>query len=158
MNIERLVVENSGWLRVKARHYYTNPVLADDLAGETIYKILRSKDRFDGNRAFRPWALRIMANTFITDYNRRQCLPFISLDDEYVTCVCDESADQLMRLNTVWRVIAESRRRSVNIECVLLYAKGYDYEEISQMQGIPVGTVRSRISNGRRMLREELER
>lgn len=42
------------------------------------------------------------------------------------------------------------------MECVILYAKGYNYGEISAMLGIPLGTVMSRISNGRKMLRDAL--
>jgi len=43
------------------------------------------------------------------------------------------------------------------IECVLLYAKGYSYDEIAERIGIPVGTVKSRVSAGRKMLREALD-
>lgn len=53
--------------------------------------------------------------------------------------------------------IRECARKSVAIECVILYAKGYNYDEISKMLRIPKGTVMSRISNGRKMLREALD-
>lgn len=52
---------------------------------------------------------------------------------------------------TVWYILSllrECSRKSIAIECVILYAKGYNYDEISRMLGIPKGTVMSRISNG----------
>lgn len=66
MKIERLVVENLTWLKRKAHQYYSDDFDADDLASETIEKILRSKDKFDSRKSFRPWALTVMHNTYIT--------------------------------------------------------------------------------------------
>ncbi|WP_369524361.1 sigma factor [Muribaculum intestinale] len=54
MKIERLVVENLTWLKRKAHQYYSDDFDADDLASETIEKILRSKDKFDSRKSFRP--------------------------------------------------------------------------------------------------------
>lgn len=66
MNIEHLVVNNITWLRKKALLLCPNEFDAEDLASETIEKILRSRDRFDSRKDFRPWALTVMRNTFIT--------------------------------------------------------------------------------------------
>ena len=43
------------------------------------------------------------------------------------------------------------------MDCVVYYALGYSYKEIGKMVGIPVNTVRSRISYGRELLRNELD-
>lgn len=155
MSIEELVVQHTAWLRKRARMYYRDINDADDLAGETIYKCLSQGKRFDTAKSFKPWALAIMANTYITQYNRRQCVLFTGLDG------CDpfsesERADQLAAVNRINAVVEDCRRKSCCIECVMLYAEGYDHAEISERLGIPVGTVKSRISAGRKMLRKEL--
>lgn len=156
MNIEHLVVDNITWLRLKARLFCPNEFDAEDLASETIEKILRSSDRFDSRKEFRPWALTVMRNTFITQYNRRKCVPFTGMDDDY-SYASPFMADQEIAISHILATVRACARKSIAIECVILYAKGYNYDEISKMLGIPKGTVMSRISNGRKMLREALD-
>lgn len=151
MNVEQLVIENVAWLLRKAHRYYANDFDAEDLAGDTIEKILRNKHSFNFSKSFRPWALVIMHNTYITQYNRRQCVPFVCIDEAW-SCFSDYEADLDIRLKYILRVVREQAVRSKNIECVVLYALGYEYAEISKMLCIPKGTVMSRVSNGRKML------
>lgn len=155
MKLEHLVTENISWIRRKAQLLCPNEYDAEDLASETVEKILRSRDKFDSKKDFRPWALTVMRNTFITWYNRRMCVPFMRMDDDF-SYASPYLADQEMAVSHILSAIRDCARKSVAIECVVLYAKGYNYEEISQMLGIPKGTVMSRISNGRKMLREAL--
>lgn len=156
MNIEHLVVDNIAWLRNRAMLFCQNEVEAEDLAGETIEKILRNRDRFDPCKSFRPWALTVMRNTFITQYNRRKCVPFTDMDEDYAY-TSPYTAEQRLELSHILYTLRACARKSVAIECVILYAKGYNYEEIAELLDIPKGTVMSRISNGRKMLRNALE-
>ena len=154
MDIGQLIVANLSWLRRIAHRYYDDDFDADDLAGETIEKLLANQRRYDKRKSFRPWALTIMHNTYITQYNRRKCVPFTPIDD--YSFVSSYHADQKAALSHICSTIRMCARRSVAIECVILYAKGYSYDEISKMLDIPKGTVMSRISNGRNLLRGEL--
>lgn len=156
MNIEELVIKHAAWIRKKARRYYSDEYEADDLASETIYKCLSQGKRFDSERSFKPWALTIMENTYITQYNRRRCVMFTGLDD-YDPYSESESADQRASVQRILSVIRECARKSCCIDCVLLYAKGYSYDEIADIEGIPVGTVKSRVAAGRKMLRDALD-
>ena len=156
MNIEEIVVQHAGWIRMKARRYYKDKNDADDLASETIYKCLSQGKRFDSAKSFKPWALTIMENTYITHYNRRRCVLFTGLDD-YDTFRESDRADQRAAIDRIMSVVDECSRKSCCIECVMLYADGYTHAEIAERLGIPVGTVKSRISAGRKMLRDELE-
>lgn len=156
MDVESLVVTHAGWLRSKARLYYDDRDDADDLASETIYKCLNQAHRFRHGMCFKPWALAIMQNTFITQYNRRKCVLFTSYD-EHPSYYRNEYADQRISVKKMLSVIRDCNRKSCTIECVLLYAKGYSYDEIADKIGVPVGTVKSRISTGRKMLREAFD-
>lgn len=155
MNVEQLVTENAAWLFRKAHCYYSNDFDAEDLAGDTIEKILRNKHSFNFSKSFRPWALVIMHNTYITQYNRRRCVPFVCIDEAW-NCYSDIEADLSIRLNQILSVVRKQAIKSKNIECVVLYALGYEYAEISKMLGIPKGTVMSRVCNGRKMLAKAL--
>ena len=153
--VEQLVAENLGWLRNAALRYCRDLCDAEDLAGETAEKLLRHSGKYDARKSFRPWALAIMRNTFITQYNRQKCVPFTLLDDN-CRAASPYLSDQRMAVTAIFSVIRKYARKSVAVECVILYAKGYNYGEISAMLGIPLGTVMSRISNGRKMLRDAL--
>ena len=153
--VEQLVAANFGWLRNAALRYCRNFDDAEDLAVETAEKLLRHKGKYDAEKNFRPWALTVMRNTFITQYHRRKCIPFTSLDDG-CRAVSSYLADQQMAVSAILSAIRKYTRKSVAVECVVLYAKGYNYCEIAAMLDIPIGTVMSRISNGRKMLRKAL--
>lgn len=155
IGIESLVAEHAGWIRMAARRYYAGACDADDLASETMYKCLSQGGKFDSARSFKPWALAIMANTFKTQYARRRRVLFTGLDG-CAPAAGREMADQRAAIGRILAVVRECARKSRCIECVLLYAKGYSYDEIADIAGINPGTVKSRISAGRRMLREAL--
>lgn len=155
MRIDQLVIENIDWLYKKAQRFYSDRFDIDDLVSDTVEKILTSRERFDNRKAFRPWALTVMRNTFITMYNRSKCVPFVGMERDY-SYASELTADRYLAVSHILSTVRECARKSVAIECVILYAKGYTYAEISQMLGVPKGTVMSRISNGRKMLREAL--
>ncbi len=156
MSVDELVVLHAPWIRLRARRYNLDQSDADDLANETIYKCLSHKDKFVEGRGFKPWVCAIMHHTFITWYNRRRCVLFTGYE-EYEDERESPEADIAVIFHDTLKVICECARMSQSIECVLLYAKGYSYEEISKLLKIPNGTVKSRVSNGRKLLRHALE-
>lgn len=158
MNIEQILIENLNWIQRKAHSYYSNFNDAEDLASETVYKCLRNAHRFNPAMSFKPWIQTIMENTFISQYNRRKRVMFSDYcTDEARHCPSEEYADSRAVLRQIISIIRDCSRKANCIECVLLYAKGYSYEEISGMVGIKVGTVKSRVFTGRKMLREHLD-
>ena len=157
MDIGEHVVRHVDWIRRQARFYYTNEEDADDLASETIYKCLNQGRLFDPGRNFKPWIVAIMSNTYITQYNRRRCVMFTRIDDDdYDIYAARDRADERASLESIVSVIRKCARKSCCIECVLLYAKGFSYDEIAKMVDIPTGTVKSRIAAGRKILHEAL--
>lgn len=153
MDVEQLIVSNLGWIRNYAHKFYSNERDAADLASETIFKCLTYACRFDEGKSFKPWVVAIMANTFKTQYARRKCVTFACFEDTFFG---EDYADQLADFNHLVSVIRECSRKSRCIACVLLYAKGYSYEEISEITKVPVGTVKSRVFAGRKILRKAL--
>lgn len=155
MNIEELVIKNAEWIRRKAHQYYKTYEDAEDLASETIYKCLSYGKNYDNSRSFKPWALTIMENTYITQYNRRKCVEIDRYGD-YDQYTSSENTDQRASINRILSIVRDCAHKSKCIECVLLFAKGYNLAEISDMLQIPIGTVKSRISAGRKMIREAI--
>lgn len=155
MTVADLVVANLEWLRFAARRFDSAVYEHDDLVEDTIAKILSNADRYNGMQ-FRSWALSIMSNTYITEYNRRRCVSFERYP-EWDLSVSELRSDVRANLRNIISAIVRCRRKSDSVGCVVMYAKGYSYEEIAGILNIPVGTVRSRISYGRAMIRKALE-
>lgn len=155
MNVEQLVAANYDWLIQKARRLCLNIRDAEDLCGDTVLKLLAVSDRFDQCRSFKPWASVVMLNTFKTWYQRRKCVDFVGISEDYAY-VASDRADQRAIVADVMRAIAELEKRHVCIGVVKLFTKGYAAEEIAQMLDIPIGTVRQRLCIGRKLIKAVL--
>lgn len=155
-NFNDRLVSLYSWIKRQTYRYYSNEHDAEDLASETIYKLLRYRDKFDNKRDLKPWILSIMQNTYITDYNHRRCIAFVEVEDNMLTYSYREP-QSVVTVKNIVSIVRKYARQSCCIESVLLYAKGYNYDEISRILDIPIGTVRSRISSGRKLLKDALE-
>lgn len=155
-NFNDRLVSLYSWIRRQAYRYYSCEFDIDDLTSKTIYKLLKNKDKFDNKRDLKPWILSIMQNTYITEYNHRQCIPFVEVEDNMLSYSYIEP-QSLISIRNIVSIVRKYARQSCCIESVLLYAKGYNYDEISRILNIPIGTVRSRISSGRKLLKDALE-
>lgn len=155
MVTDKQLIEVFEWVKKLARHYCDNVQDAEDLASDTILKLAQSD--FDEKKAIKPYCKAIMQNTFITQYNRRANIPFVAIDEIVIEPVAHCNSSSSIKIHEILSAIHRSSQLSCCIKSVVMYAKGYSYAEISQAVGIPVGTVRSRISTGRELLKKMLE-
>ena len=126
---------------------------AEDLAEETIFKMLSNSNSFNEEKPFKPWCSVIMLNTYITAYNR-DLLVYFEDEEKGRNEMSATDTDQQVGYSELLDIVEFCRRKSCSIDCVMMYARGYSYDEIADSMGIPVGTVRSRISYGRDLLRK----
>lgn len=122
---------------------------SEDIAQEVFIKLHRSLPQLSEIRAFHSWLTRIITN---------QCLD--RLKKKISTPVEDSVLDLLFpNVANNWdeRIILEEAMKQLTIEhrTVLLLREwqGYDYNEIAEILGIPLGTVKSRIYLARALLR-----
>ena len=156
MEFAELVAEEYGWILTQARRLCRNRMDAEDLAGNAVLKILSSEDSYDFRRPFRPWCSVIVLNTYITKFNHDGLVSFTDIEG---TAPAASSYDTSHRVQfaEVRNAIRRCRRKSSTVDCVLMYARGYSYDEIAERFGIPSGTVRSRINYARSLIRKELD-
>ena len=147
-------------LRVTALRLTRNHADAEDLLQETYLRAYRGFARFERGTNLTAWLYRILRNTFINGYRKRQNEPMIVHDDSWhfegarghveasaEATVINSIADE--RLTRALAALPERYRR-----VVLLYdVEGFSYREIAEIVGIPRGTVMSRLHRGRRTLR-----
>jgi RNA polymerase sigma-70 factor, ECF subfamily len=136
---------------------------AEDLAQEAIVRAYDAFERFDGTN-FKAWMLRIVTNLYINKYRQRQRGPQIgSLDEEGVVEPMSAEAevpDRVLFDEALGAEVEEALARvpeDFRLAVVLSDLEGMSYQEIADVTGVPIGTVRSRIARGRAMLRKALE-
>ncbi len=152
-----LVTRYAPQARRVARAILRDPDDADDAAQDGFLSALRHLGRYDPDRPFGPWLMRIVANA-ASDRRRRQkvratdAIPAgaASADagpdvDADLKAFRAEFAQALTRL-------PERQRLAV----VLFDVEGYSHREIAEVLGVPEGTVRSDVFHARRALREAL--
>ena len=147
-----------------------NPSDAEDLVQDALVRAYRFYDRFEPGTNFRAWLFKILTNTYINSYRRKQSRPQeSSLDDtqefflynqlsgdegERVTDVEDTVLDQL-GADAIQRAIDQlppQFRTTVQLSDV----EGLSYAEIAEATGVAKGTVMSRLFRGRRLLQRAL--
>jgi RNA polymerase sigma-70 factor (ECF subfamily) len=128
-----------------------------DATQETFITVFRKVDRFAGHSAFSTWLYRVAVNTcydHVRRSGRRQTEPFPEgmepADDAAVAAL--ESVELRPELEAALAALPAEFRSAV----VLCDAQGLALQTAAEILGIPVGTVKSRVFRGRRLLAEAL--
>lgn len=148
-----------------ARHILRTEEAAADAVQDALIKVYKAIPNFeDGN--FRAWLMRIVTNTCYDHLRRQKRRPAISLDallEESYTEVPDTRASNDPERMTLRREQREFLRGVINElspwhkeVVVLVDVMGYDYSEAAALLGLPLGTVKSRLSRARANLRDRL--
>ncbi len=140
---------------------------AHDLLQETFMKAFRFWDKYEKGTNIRAWLFRIMKNSYINRYRKETREPgMVDYDDveNFYDSIRDDSTDsndlqKRMYSNMLSDEVTEALQslpedfRTVVILCDI---EGLMYDEISEFLNCPIGTVRSRLHRGRKMLEEKL--
>lgn len=141
---------------------------AKDAAQEALIKVFKNISAFKGDSAFSTWLYRIVMNT-CKDLLRKRKPNEISMDKGYET---DEGEVHLEIEDNTNDPVSKYEQKEVRVTIksaldelpenyksvvILREIQGMSYDEISEIEDIPVGTVRSRINRGRKILREILK-
>ena len=137
---------------------------ADDAAQEAMIRIVRNLDKFDGRSAFGTWAYRIATNTSLDELRKRKRRPQLHVvpgDDDRPGAheQADENAHRVVESVADRMAIDEALAElpdDFRVPVVMRDVGDLDYSEIADELGVPVGTVKSRIARGRKMLVERL--
>jgi len=136
---------------------------ADDLAQEALVKVYKSMRLFRYQSAFSTWLYAVVRNAFLDAAKSRagrQRGREDALEDRHLRTrseapLADESMQAEEEKNRVWRAL---RRVPPEFRSalVLFDLEGHTYDELAAIEGVAVGTVKSRLFRGRALLRKLL--
>ena len=162
-NFERMVLPHRDALYGHALALTHNADEAEDLVQETTLRALRGFDTFRADGPIRAWLLTILRNLFINGYRRRVRAPRpVSLDalenpDPLMPCAPGPERQVFSRMEHEALARAVAALPTDYREVLILSdIRGLSYQEISEQVGVPVGTVRSRLSRARSRVRRAL--
>lgn len=136
---------------------------ADDITQEALIKAFRAFPSFDGRAAVSTW-LYTVARTAAIDWHRSrisrrgECdlLAPESHPGTQMQRGQDDAVAGKQEVERLWAAIQRLDDRS-RVPLVLFEIEGLSYDEIAEVEQVPVGTIRSRLSRARQHLREALE-
>lgn len=137
---------------------------AEDLFQDTMLKAFKNFDKFDPKYKFSTWAGIIMRNTFIDKYRKVKDVHVSGLDTTDEMNICNTipngeyskfmksfDVDYLRKHSE--EVLSEKLRKPYE-----MWAKSYQYNEISETLGLPIGTVKSYVHQAKTKIMETFPR
>ena len=162
LEFEELLVDNSDFLKPFAVNLTRDNEAAKDLYQETLYKALANQEKYNAGTNIKAWLFTIMRNIFINNYRRKakQRTIFDNTPEDYLInlkqSAITNGAESSLRVKEIHAAI--DHLPEIFKMPFLLYIDGYKYQEISDYLHEPLGTIKSRIHFGRKLLKEQVSR
>jgi RNA polymerase sigma-70 factor (ECF subfamily) len=140
---------------------------ANDLLQETFMKAFRFWDKYEKGTNIRAWLFRIMKNSYINHYRKETREPgMVDYDDveNFYDSIRDDSTESNDLQKSMYRNMLsdevtqalQSLPEDFRTVVILCDIEGLTYDEIAEFLNCPIGTVRSRLHRGRKVLEEKL--
>lgn len=152
--------KHSAALFQHAMRYTNNSDDAADLLQDTMLKAFKYYKKFEPGSNLKGWLYTILKNTFINDYRRRtKTQDLISTADEltsadlFVSASANEAEGNFVSkdINKALKSIPAQYAKPF-----ISYFEGYKYHEIAEELNLPIGTVKTRIHEARKLLKKYL--
>jgi RNA polymerase sigma-70 factor (ECF subfamily) len=145
-----------------------NAADAEDLVQETFLRAYRGFHQFQPGTNLKAWLYRILTNTFINSYRKKQRQPQTISDDEIedwylYSKMSEEGLEPSAETSVIESLPDEDVQEALSslppqfrIAVLLADVEGFSYKEIAEITGVPIGTVMSRLHRGRKALEKRL--
>jgi RNA polymerase sigma-70 factor (ECF subfamily) len=145
-----------------------NAADAEDLLQETSLRAYRGFHQFQVGTNLRAWLYRILTNTFINMYRKKQREPQTISDEEVedwylYSKLAGQAAEPSAETSVIESLPDEDVQEALSslpeqfrIAVLLADVEGFSYKEIADITDVPIGTVMSRLHRGRKALEKRL--
>ena len=145
-----------------------NEIDAEDLVQEAFVKAYRFWDKFELGSNCRAWLFKIMTNIFINEYRSKSRSPVsVNVDDIDDNFLYGQLAaggiDQNPERTLFNKIFDDDVKKAIEglpddfrLVVVLSFLEGFSYQEIADIADLQLGTVKSRLHRGRKLLQKEL--
>lgn len=142
-------------LRRYARALLRDKDRADDLVHDTIVRALKKMHLFQPGTNLRAWLFTLLHNQHVNSIRRaaRHGRTFTVENGHFATPATQFAGLELRDLERAIQRLPEEQRTTL----LLIGLEDMSYEEVAEVCGVPIGTVRSRISRAREALRQALD-
>lgn len=135
-----------------------NPDAARDLLQETSLAVLDNEELFTPNTNFSAWCHTIMRNLFTNQYRktiREKAYCDVMFNPMLLFSFTDSVVDSYSAVSEIQQVL--DLLPAAQKEPLILHIYGFKYREIAEKLNIPLGTVKSRISQSKQQLKQQLK-
>ncbi len=166
---ERVALPHLTHLYTAAYYFTKDQAEAEDLVQETYLRAFRFFNKFEPGTNCKAWLLSILRNLFINRYQQKKREPEMvdweKIDEVYESMVAqhvtaEKSSPEQLFFSQVMDQEVEQALKALPEEfrtaIILVDIQELSYEDAAKVMDCPVGTVRSRLSRGRRMLQVAL--
>jgi RNA polymerase sigma factor (sigma-70 family) len=150
---------HTNFLRAYALKLTRDRNLADDLYQETALKAFKNKNTFKENTNMKGWLSTIMKNSFINYFRKNKRNKVFTSKEDYLLNYAEKTDINNGEININ---VAEINRMIYTLEdgikrpFIMAY-QGYQYNEIQEAMGnLPMGTIKSRIHQARKILKHQI--
>jgi RNA polymerase sigma-70 factor (ECF subfamily) len=160
---ELLVASHLPQVRRFARAFARSEADADDLAQDALVKVYKSLRSYRFQSAFKTWLYAVVRNVFLDasrsrsgrEQSQEEPLTDVHAKAPAPADAADEALARAQERQRMWRALGRLPTE-FRTAVVLFDVEGHSYEEVAGIEGVPVGTVKSRLSRGRALLRDIL--
>lgn len=136
-----------------------NSFEADDLYQDTWLQVLKCIHQYNPAQPFEPWLTKICVNTYRNTLRRIARSPFLQFrtdqeQEDFFRRIPAPEKEDYAELRQAIDGLSEKLRLAV----ILFYFQDMNISAVAQTLGVPEGTVKSRLSKARKLLKEVLER
>ncbi len=171
---EEVAMEHVNSLYSTALRLVFNKEEAEDLVQETYLKAYRFFDTFQKGTNIKAWLYKILRNTFINKYRKAVNTPNEVLyediesvnsnlayeQDRDASELTDTLEDKYSDLGNLMEDDVKQALDGLPVEyreaILLSDVEGLSYQEIAEIAGVPIGTIKSRLNRGRKLLQKKL--
>jgi len=141
---------------------------AEDLVQETMVKAYRFWDKFEPGSNCRAWLFKIMTNIFINEYRSKSRTPVSvnmdDIDDNFLYGqLAAKSPDKNPEEQLFAKIFDDDVKKAIEelpddfrLVVVLSFLEDFSYQEIADIVDLQLGTVKSRLHRGRKLLQKKL--